>query len=67
MRHFSDSYLFSADKADVTMADSIRTFNLFPAAIVLLAALVLRLRLRNRTGLVYWGAQIGGKKWKAKT
>jgi hypothetical protein len=49
------------------MADSIRTFNLFPAAIVLLAALVLQLRIRNRTGLVYCGAKTGGKKWKAKT
>ena len=35
--------LFSADKADATMADSTRTRKLFPAAIVLLAALVLRL------------------------
>ena len=35
--------LFSADKEDVTMADSTRRFNLFPAAIVLLAALVLHL------------------------
>jgi len=47
------------------MADSIRTFNLFPAAIVLLAALVLQMRIR--TGLVYCGAKTGGKKWKAKT
>jgi signal transduction histidine kinase len=35
--------LFSADKEDVTIADSTRTFNLFPVAIVLLAALVLHL------------------------
>ena len=37
------SRLFSAYKEDVTIADSTRTFNLFPAAIVLFAALVLQL------------------------